>query len=64
MKGGRLKVLLTSWNEHNKQDSEKFSQWLEKAKNIEDNPIYNSILQAAKEIGRANERLSQLLTEL
>jgi len=43
---GRLKVLLTSWVEHNKQDSEKFRKWAEKAKNAEDDPIYNSILQA------------------
>jgi thioredoxin 1 len=60
----RLKVLLTSWVEHNKQDSEKFRKWKEKANNAEDNPIYNSILQAAREIEEASERLSQLLIEL
>ena len=61
---GKLKVLLTSWIEHNKQHSEKFSKWTEKARNVEDNPIYNSVLRAAEEMERANERLSQLLTEL
>jgi thioredoxin 1 len=61
---GRLKVLLSSWIEHNKQHGEKFRQWTEKARDIEDNPIYNSVLQAAEEMERANERLSQLLTEL
>jgi len=61
---GKLKVLLTSWTEHNKQHSEKFKKWTEKAKNTEDNPIYNSILQAAREMERTNERLSKLLAEL
>ena len=61
---GRLKVLLTSWAEHNKQHGEKFSKWMEKAKNVEGDPIYNSIIQAAQEMEKANKRLSQLLTEL
>ena len=61
---GRLKVLLTSWTEHNKQHSEKFRKWREKARNTGGNPIYNSILQAVQETEKNNERLSQLLTEL
>jgi len=61
---GRLKMLLTSWIEHNKQHSEKFRKWAEKTQNTESNPIYNSILRAAQEMGEANERLSHLLTEL
>ena len=60
----RLKVLLTSWVEHNKMDSEKLREWREKAKNAEGDPIYNSILQAAQEMEGANERLTQLLIEL
>lgn len=61
---GRLKVLLTSWVEHNKQDNEKFRKWTEEAENMGDDPIYNSISQAAQEMEGANERLSQLLIEL
>ncbi|MCK4387389.1 MAG: thioredoxin [Dehalococcoidia bacterium] len=61
---GKLKVLLNSWIEQNKQHSEKFRKWTEKAKNTEDNPIYDSTLQAAREMEKANERLSQLLAEL
>jgi len=60
---GRLKVLLTSWVEHNKQDSEKFRKWAEKTENAND-PAYNGILQAAQEMGKANEMLSRLLAEL
>jgi len=61
---GKLKVLLTSWTEHNKEHSKKFSKWTEKARNVENDPVYNSILRAAQEMEKANERLSQLLIEL
>jgi thioredoxin 1 len=61
---GRLQVLLTSWVGDNKKHAEKFNKWVEKAKNLESNPIYNSALQAAQEIEKANEQLSQVLTEL
>ena len=61
---GRLKVLLSSWIEHNQQHSEKFGNWVEKAKNLKDDPIYNSALQAAQEMEKANEQLSQVLIKL
>jgi thioredoxin 1 len=61
---GRLQVLLTSWVDDNKRHAEKFSKWLEKAKSIEGNSIYNSALQAAQGMEKANEQLSQVLTEL
>jgi len=61
---GRLKVLLSSWVEHNKKHAEKFSKWVEKANNLEGNPIYNSALQAAQELEKANEQLSQVLMQL
>jgi len=61
---GKLKVLLVSWVEHNKKHAEKFSKWVEKAKNMESDPIYNSALQAAGEVEQASKRLSQVLIEL
>jgi thioredoxin 1 len=61
---GRLKVLLTSWVEHNKLDSGKFRKWMERAKSAKDEPIYNNISQSAQEMEKANERLFQLLIEL
>jgi len=61
---GRLKVLLTSWVEHNQKHAEKFNKWVEKSNNLEDNPIYNSVLQAAQELKKANEQLSQVLMQL
>ena len=61
---GRLKVLLTSWFEHNQKHSEKFKKWVEKAENPEANPVYNNALQAAQEMKKANEQLSQVLIQL
>jgi len=61
---GRLKVILASWTEHNKKHSEKLRKWTEKAKNAESEPIYQKVLQAAKELEEANEQLFQVLGEL
>jgi len=61
---GRLKVLLTSWVEHNEKHGGKFNRWVEKANNLEGNPIYKSALQAAQEVEKANEQLSQVLIQL
>jgi thioredoxin 1 len=61
---GRLKVLLTSWTEHNKLHSEKLKKWTEKVENLESNPLYNITLQTAKGLEEANNKLSQVLIEL
>ena len=61
---GKLDVLLNSWVEHSKLDGSKFRRWMEKAKSAKDDPIYSSISQAAQEMEKANERLSQLSIEL
>lgn len=61
---GRLKVILTSWTEHNKQQNEKLRKWAEKIQNTENEPVYHKALGAAKEMEKANEQLFQLLVEL
>ena len=61
---GRLKVILSSWVEHSKQDGNKFRKWTEKVRNIESDAVYSSVLKAAGEMEKASERLSQLLSEL
>jgi thioredoxin 1 len=61
---GRLQVLLTSWVNDNEKHAGKFNKWVEKAKNLESDPIYNNALQAAQEMEKANEQLSQILSEL
>ena len=52
------------WVEHNEKHGEKFNRWVEKANNLEGNPIYKSTLQAAEEIEKANEQLSQVSMQL
>ena len=61
---GRLKVLLTSWTDYNKQYGEKFMKWRARANGAKQEAIYNSILQEVQEMGKVNERLSELLSEL
>jgi thioredoxin 1 len=61
---GRLKVLLTSWIEHNRKHGKKFKEWAEQAKNTESDPMYSRVLQAAKEMDKANEQLSQVSMQL
>ena len=62
---GRLKVLLASWNKDNQKHNEKFSKWLDKAKQkLEDDPNYDKVSQAVAELKKANDRLSQVLIEL
>jgi len=61
---GRLKVLLNSWVEHNRKHGEKFRKWAQQAKNMESDPMYSRVLQAAKEMEEANEQLSQVSMQL
>jgi thioredoxin 1 len=61
---GRLKVILSSWVEHNKQDNDKFKKWTQKAQELKNDAVYSSLLKAAGEMEKANESLSQLLREL
>jgi thioredoxin 1 len=61
---GKLKVLLTSWVERNKKHAEKLRKWAQQAKNMESDPMYSRALQAAEEVEKANEQLSQVLGKL
>jgi len=61
---GRLKVILSSWVEQNKEHTEKFSKWAEAAKSMESDPIYSLALKAAEEAKKASEQLSQVLARL
>lgn len=60
----RLKTILTSWIENNKQHSEKLSKWVSKEENPQGNPAYYDALQAAEELDKANEKLSTVLADL
>ena len=61
---GRLKVILSSWVEHNKQHSERFRKLTQKVQEISNDAVYNSVLKAASDMEEGNERLFTLLSEL
>ncbi|TET42131.1 MAG: thioredoxin [Dehalococcoidia bacterium] len=61
---GRLKVILTSWIEHDERHSQKFRKWVEEAKGSKDFANYNSAIEAAQQVEKATQRLSQALAEL
>lgn len=61
---GRLKVILSSWIKHNKQDGDKFRKWTQKVEQMKNDTIYKSVLNAASEMEEANEKLSQLWNKL
>jgi len=61
---GRLKVVLSSWVEHNKRDSEKFRKVTQKVQQVREDAVYRSVLKAASDMGEATERLAKLVREL
>jgi len=61
---GRLKVVLSSWVEHNRRDGDKFRKLTERVQEIRNDAVYRSVLKAASEMEEANERLAKLLREL
>ena len=61
---GRLKVIISSWVENNKQNSDKFRNWTQKVEQMKNEAIYKSIFEAVSELEKANAMLSQLWNEL
>jgi len=61
---GRFSVILRSWTEYSKIQSEKLRKWAEKNRNAESDPVYHRALQAARELEIANEHLAETLIEL
>lgn len=60
----KLKVLLNYWMEHNREHSQEFTEWADKAKALGEVEIAEEILQAAQEMDKASVLLSQSLKRL
>jgi len=60
----KLRTLLNYWLEHNEEHSQEFREWAEKARVSGETEVCDEILQAAQEIDKANESLSQALRRL
>jgi nickel/cobalt exporter len=60
----KLKILLNHWIEHNKEHSQEFREWAEKAKGFGEAETCDDILEAAQELDKANEPLLRALRRL
>ena len=55
----KLRILLDHWVEHNREHRQEFSEWAEKARALGENGVGEDMLQAAQEMDKASELLSQ-----
>ncbi len=60
----KLRTLLNYWIEHNKEHSQEFREWAGKAKGFGETEAGREMFQAAQEMDKANESLSQALRRL
>ena len=60
----KLRTLLNYWIEHNKEHGQEFREWADKAKGFGEAEASEEMLQAAQEMDKASESLSQALRRL
>jgi hypothetical protein len=60
----KLRALLKYWVEHNREHSQEFKEWVDKAKAFGEAEVAEEILQAAQAMDRASGLLSQSLKRL
>ena len=60
----KLKKLLNYWVEHNREHSEEFREWADRAKAMGETEVAGEMLQAVREMDKAGELLSQSLKRL
>ena len=60
----KLRTMLNYWIEHNREHSQEFREWAGKAMELGEAEAGKEILQAAQEMDKASEILSQVLGKL
>jgi len=60
----KLRTILNYWVEHNKEHSQEFREWANKAKTLGEAEVSEEILAAAQEMDKASKFLSQSLRRL
>jgi len=60
----KLRTLLNYWIEHNKEHSQEFKEWADKAKALGEAEAGAEMLQAAQEMDKASQILSKALGRL
>jgi nickel/cobalt exporter len=60
----KIKILLNHWIKHNKEHSQEFREWAEKAEGLGDAETSVDILEAAQQMDKANDALVRALKRL
>jgi len=60
----KLRTLLNYWVEHNREHSQEFREWADKAKAFGEVEVADEMLQVAQEMDKASGLLSQSLKRL
>jgi len=60
----KLRTLLNYWVEHNREHSQEFREWADKAKAFGEIEVADEMLQAAEGMDKASQLLSQSLKRL
>ena len=60
----KLKVLLNYWIEHNREHSQEFNEWAEKAKELGEDEVGEAMLQAVQEMDKSSQLLVKALKKL
>jgi len=60
----KLRALLHYWIEHNKEHSQEFREWVDKAKALGEAEAGEDMLLAAQEMDKASETLSRALRRI
>jgi nickel/cobalt exporter len=60
----KLKTLLNYWVEHNREHSQEFKEWADKARVMGEAKVAEEMLQAVQAMDRASGLLSQSLKRL
>jgi hypothetical protein len=60
----KLRKLLHYWIEHNREHSQEFKEWADKARALDEAEVADEILQAAQAMDKASGLLAQSLKRL
>jgi hypothetical protein len=60
----KIKILINHWIEHNKEHSQEFKEWAEKAKGLGEAEVCDDLLEAAQVVDQANVPLLRALRAL
>ena len=60
----KLKALLNYWIEHNREHSQEFNEWAEKAKELGEDEVGEAMLRAVQEMDKSSQLLVKALEKL